>query len=95
MIQEVWLAVLKITFSYREKGEIRIFVHEKVKNTKNKQFAALDSWSDCIQYKMWDEITYPFPNFNPSTMNNFIHYKVCDKLTYSIPLNGRIPIDTA
>ena len=40
--------------------------------------ALIPAWiSDYIHYKVWDEITYPFPNFNSGTvevwewMNNF------------------------
>ena len=38
--------------------------------------------------KVWDEITYPFPNFNSSTvevwewMNNFIPHFMMDVITY-------------
>ena len=30
--------------------------------------------SDYIHYKLWDEITYPFPNFNGCTVDDMYMY---------------------
>ena len=44
--------------------------------------------------KVWDEITYPFPNFNgeasiPALINNHMPSKVGDEMTYPFPnFNG-------
>ena len=41
-----------------------------------------------MPYKVWDEITYPFLNFNGSTIevyegkNNFIPHFIIDLITY-------------
>ena len=40
--------------------------------------------------KVWDEITYPFPNFNGYTVElweliiNFIRYLIIEPITYSV-----------
>ena len=44
--------------------------------------------SNYIHYKEWDEITYPFLNFNGATVevyewiSNFIPYIIMDVITY-------------
>ena len=51
----------------------------------NKPFSRID---DCINYREWDGITYPFPNFNGCTtgvrewISNFIPHWSMDVLTY-------------
>ena len=49
----------------------------------------IPAWiSNHIHYKVWDEITYPFLNFNGATVevwewiNNFIPYIIVDVITY-------------
>ena len=40
--------------------------------------------SNCAHYKLWDEITYPFPNFNGWGMHKWFHptlYRTCDFLS--------------
>ena len=52
------------------------------------------SWiNNHIHYKVQDEITYSFPNFNgmvsPSCISNCIHYKMWDEIIYPFPnFNG-------
>ena len=29
------------------------------------------NWNKYIQYTVWDEITYPFPNFNGAALSHF------------------------
>ena len=45
----------------------------------------LSTWiSNYTHYKVWDEITYPFPNFNEvwEWMSNFIPHFIIDVITY-------------
>ena len=49
--------------------------------------------SNYIHYKVWNEITYAFPNFNGATMDKEFHpmlYLVCHYLSTGLKL---IPVD--
>ena len=58
-------------------------------NKYDKSYTAATAWiSNHIPSKVWDEITYPFPNFNGYTVevwewiSNFIPHFIMDIITY-------------
>ena len=59
----------------------------------------IPAWiSNNMPCKVWDEITYPFPNYNGSTVevwewiSNFIPHFILDVITYRILIHTRIKV---
>ena len=77
-------------FQLREADGITIlWNHLRLSSVTYSSGPPLLTWiSNCIHYKAWDEITYPFPNFNSATVevwewiSNFIPHFTGHVITY-------------
>ena len=66
----VWMWHRLMTFINSHEGiECWCYCWGKVSPLKSKEQAVISAWiSNYTHHKVWDEITYPFPNFNSCTV---------------------------